>query len=346
MGTVFISYRRSDSTKDARALYERLRRDLHDHTVFIDLESIDPGEDFTTVIDKHLEGCNALVVLIGKEWLGSHDARGTSRVSDPADFVRMELETALRRDIPVFPVLLDGASMPSSHDLPAALQPLLRRQTIELDYARFDGDVERLAKAIRKVLLRFDSSASDESRLLRAGHQSRRLAAREAGFGAAVSAVRRVLLLYAPANALGWLVRVALYLALSVTVVVSLFPDDAEMSFGDRVVTVLFWGSLVVFMSWCGGLIEPPSGVPVARQWARRAWLLYWPRQRAARLVHVVFYVLATVSAGGAIFLASEWLSNPELMNDADFIGVLAGMGIPGALALLTRAIARRLDTR
>ena len=68
MGKLFISYRRADSTKDARAVYERLRRELREHEVFIDLEGIEPGEDFVAAIERHLNGCDALIVLIGKNW--------------------------------------------------------------------------------------------------------------------------------------------------------------------------------------------------------------------------------------------------------------------------------------
>ena len=142
---------------------ERLRRELPDHNVFIDLEGIAPGQDFATVIEGHLGGCDAVVVLIGKEWLGFDDALGTSRISNPADFVHMEVATALRSGIQVFPVLLDGARMPASDELPADLKPLVRKQTIGLDFTRFDADAGTLAREISRALHRRDSTASESS---------------------------------------------------------------------------------------------------------------------------------------------------------------------------------------
>ena len=152
MGTVFISYRRADSIKDARAVYERLRRELGDDRVFVDLEGIEPGEDFVTVIERHLEGCDALVVLIGRLWFGAADENGHTRIHDESDFVRIEISTALRRGIRVFPVLLDGAMPPSSDQLPEELRPMVRRQALSLDYARFDQDIAKLGRALKTAL--------------------------------------------------------------------------------------------------------------------------------------------------------------------------------------------------
>ena len=151
-GNIFISYRRSDSAKDARALYERLRREFGEGKVFIDLEGIEPGEDFVESLERQLDGCEALVALISRDWVEAKNEHGERRLDDENDFVRVELAAAFRRSVKVFPVLIDGARPPRAAELPEDLHPLVRRQAVVLDYSKFDADVARLARAIRKAL--------------------------------------------------------------------------------------------------------------------------------------------------------------------------------------------------
>jgi hypothetical protein len=148
-GKIFISYRRSDSTKDARAVYERLRREFGEQRVFIDFEGIAPGEDFVELLERNLDGCEVLVALIGPGWADARTEQGDRRLHDAEDFVRIELRAALTRGIKVFPVLVDGAIPPRADQLPSDLQPLVRRQAIRLDYTKFEADVTQLVKAIR-----------------------------------------------------------------------------------------------------------------------------------------------------------------------------------------------------
>ena len=153
-GKIFISYRRSESTKDARALYERLRREFGEQRVFVDLEGIEPGEDFVDLLERHLKGCEVLIALIGRDWADAKNEYGERRLDDENDFVRIELRAALRRGIKVFPVLIDGASPPRASQLPEDMRPLVRRQAIALDYSKFDADAMRLVLAIRKAIER------------------------------------------------------------------------------------------------------------------------------------------------------------------------------------------------
>jgi TIR domain len=157
---IFISYRRADSTKDARALYERLRREFGDERVFMDLEGIAPGDDFVDSLQRHLEHCEVLVALIGPQWASARDAQGRPRLDDDRDLVRIELRTALARGIKVLPVLIDGAPPLQQASLPADLQPLVRRQAIALDYTRFESDVVKLVQAIRDATQADDGSGA------------------------------------------------------------------------------------------------------------------------------------------------------------------------------------------
>ena len=109
---VFISYRRKDSQYIADRIYDWLERELGTDHVFKDVDSIPLGRDFRQVLQDAIARCNAFLVVIGPGWLGETDAAGRRRVDDSQDYVRIEIESALDRDIPVIPLLVNGASLP------------------------------------------------------------------------------------------------------------------------------------------------------------------------------------------------------------------------------------------
>jgi formylglycine-generating enzyme required for sulfatase activity len=149
---IFISYRRQEALKEARAIFEKLSREFGAGQVFIDLEGLDYGADFVESLERQLQDCRVMLVLIGPGWTLAPDGHGGRRLDDPNDFVRIELRTALQRNIRVVPVLFDGAPMPRTADLPADLEPLARRNKIDLDFTRFDADIGRLIGSLRKLL--------------------------------------------------------------------------------------------------------------------------------------------------------------------------------------------------
>src|SRR6478736_2630544 len=151
-GTIFINYRKEDSNWNALALYQELQKYFTKDQLFKDFNAIAPGDDFVISINNALQSCDVLLVLIGKEWLGMKDELGHQRLSDPHDFVRLEISKALERNITVVPVLLDRTPMPKASELPDNLQALCRRQFVEIDPTRFEDDVRKLAEAIRKVM--------------------------------------------------------------------------------------------------------------------------------------------------------------------------------------------------
>lgn len=148
---LFINYRREDTAPHAGRLYDRLAAHFGVDQVFMDIDQIDPGEDFVEVINRKIGSCEIAIVAIGPNWLGATDAAGNRRLDDSEDFVRMEIVAALERKIRVIPVLVGGARMPRKQDLPEALAPLSRRNAIELSEARFHSDVSRLIEAIEKA---------------------------------------------------------------------------------------------------------------------------------------------------------------------------------------------------
>ena len=151
-GRVFISYRREDSAFPAGWLYDRLCAHLGSDNVFKDVDSIDPGDDFDRVIGDAVGSCQVLLALIGDRWLDITDGTGHRRLDDPEDFVRLEIEAALRRDVRVIPILVGRAPLPSSEQLPDSLRGLIRRHAIELSPNRFEPDVARLVRRIDKTL--------------------------------------------------------------------------------------------------------------------------------------------------------------------------------------------------
>src|SRR5262249_52044066 len=120
--------------------------------IFIDVDTIQKGRDFTEVLEDHLARCGIMLVLIGDKWLNSTDLNGSRRLDDPNDLVRREISAALARGITVIPVLLDGASMPESGQLPDDLKPLARHQSFSLNHEYFSREIEDLRLRIRRDL--------------------------------------------------------------------------------------------------------------------------------------------------------------------------------------------------
>jgi hypothetical protein len=145
----FISYRREDSRHVADRIYDRLAAHFGKETVFKDVDSIPLGVDFRRKLQEAVAQCSVMVVVIGDHWLTLTDKTGQRRLDDENDFVRIEIETALQRRIVVVPILVDGARMPSTNDLPPSLGELTFQQgtTIRAD-PDFHRDLDRLTVAL------------------------------------------------------------------------------------------------------------------------------------------------------------------------------------------------------
>ena len=147
---IFVSYRRSDSQGEAGRLFDDLVKHFGEDTVFMDVSAIDAGRDFRKAIEEGVTKCGVLLVMIGPEWLDAKNEHGGQRLQDPSDFVRIETVSALKRDIPVVPVLVRGAKMPSPEQLPEELRELGYRNCIELTHARWKSDIHLLVEALRR----------------------------------------------------------------------------------------------------------------------------------------------------------------------------------------------------
>ncbi len=147
-GGIFICYRRADSAAWAGRIHDRLTNRFGREQVFIDVDDIEPGLDFAQILSDRVGRCDALVAIIGKNWLTIREGYFRRRLDNPNDYVRIEIEAALTRGIRVIPVLVDGAGMPRGEALPNGLKALVRRNRVEISHVRFDSDCERLTKAL------------------------------------------------------------------------------------------------------------------------------------------------------------------------------------------------------
>jgi len=152
-GRIFISYRRSDSADIAGRIYDRLIDKFGRGPIFKDVDSIPLGVDFKEYLDKKVSECNILLAVIGKHWLDASDASGKRRLEDASDFVRIEIESALQRGIPVIPLLVQGAQVPHEEHLPASLRKLVYRNGIPIrPDPDFHRDMDRLISALEKYI--------------------------------------------------------------------------------------------------------------------------------------------------------------------------------------------------
>lgn len=152
MTRIFLSYRRDDSAYVANQLRDEFTDFFGAGSVFFDVDSIPVGTDFRQYIHDEVAQCDALIVLIGNRWL---DARsdGRRRLDDPNDYVRIEIESALQRDIPVIPVLLENMEMPREQELPSSISALSYRNAAVIRADRdFNQHIKRLVQDIHKLI--------------------------------------------------------------------------------------------------------------------------------------------------------------------------------------------------
>ncbi|MGE3507933.1 MAG: TIR domain-containing protein [Vicinamibacterales bacterium] len=146
---VFISYRRAETADVTGRIYDRLVEHFGRRHVFKDVDSIRPGLDFRLHIQKELQGCQVAVVVIGDRWLSELGQSGMTRLLEPNDWVRLELEAVLQRGIPTIPALVKGASVPKEHELPSSIASLSYRAAVVVrSDPDFHRDVDRLIAGI------------------------------------------------------------------------------------------------------------------------------------------------------------------------------------------------------
>lgn len=151
MRNIFVSYRREDTADVTGRIYDHLKTSYGEEHLFKDVDSIPSGSDFREEITSAVQGCDVLLAVIGSDWLKASSEAGARRIDDPHDYVRMEVSSALDRKIPVIPVLVNGAGMPTEKDLPEPLRqlafqnaiPVRRDPDFQEDMKRLCGDIDQ-----------------------------------------------------------------------------------------------------------------------------------------------------------------------------------------------------------
>jgi hypothetical protein len=149
---IFISYRRDDTEGEAGRLFDDLIRAFGENSVFMDVAGINPGIDFRKAIDDNVASCGVLLAMIGPTWATITNSSGERRLDDANDFVRLEIGSALARDIAVIPVLVHDAKMPRPDQLPENLKNLAYRNSVEITHARWNSDVQLLTQALSQYV--------------------------------------------------------------------------------------------------------------------------------------------------------------------------------------------------
>jgi len=149
---IFLCYRREDTQGFARGIYQSLVGKYGPKQIYRDIDSTPAGVKYSTWIETRVAQCSVMIVLIGNAWLSAKDRNGQRRLDLPKDWVRQEIETALRRDIPIIPVRVQGAPMPSEDELPPSIADLTGFQSAEIADSRWDFDIDQLVQAIENLV--------------------------------------------------------------------------------------------------------------------------------------------------------------------------------------------------
>lgn len=166
MAQISISYRRRDSAYAARVLHEKLAQRFGEDSIFYDIDDIPIGENFSEYIVNAVAKADVLLVIIGKEWATDIDHTGERQLNNPYDYVRLQIEAAFERKIPIIPVLIDDARMPPAHILPESLRGITYRNAVRLRYdSNLERDIERLIRYLEQIYHIYELAPAAESEL-------------------------------------------------------------------------------------------------------------------------------------------------------------------------------------
>lgn len=153
MGQIFISYRREDSQAYTDRIYEHLARAFGRGEIFKDVDNVPPGVDFRTHVVNAVDKSKVTLAVIGPGWSRAADKQGRRRLDDPDDFVRIEIEAAMTRGVPVIPVLVGGAAMPPPEDFPGLMHKLAFINGVHVrSDPDFANDIVRLKRGVERLI--------------------------------------------------------------------------------------------------------------------------------------------------------------------------------------------------
>lgn len=147
MPSIVISYRRADTGQIAGRIFDRLEAHFGRDSVFMDIDGIPVGADFRERVQSVLDKCDIVLAVIGPHW--ADGAQSRDRLADEADWVRIEIETALAKKVPVVPVLIDQTQLPPASALPQSVRDIVFKQAARLDTGLdFTVHMERLLRSL------------------------------------------------------------------------------------------------------------------------------------------------------------------------------------------------------
>lgn len=190
-GRIFISYRRIDTSYAAGRIYDRLVAKFGEDAIFMDVDTLEGGVDFVKVLEDAVQSCDVLIALIGRQWLNIKDKDGTRRLDSPEDFVRIEIVTALKRNIRVIPVLVDGVEIPQPAELPENLRTLARRNALQVNHHSFNSDVYRLVEHTESALVEAEEKKPQKAAKEKANHEFEKQAENQPEFERAIKKIDR-----------------------------------------------------------------------------------------------------------------------------------------------------------
>ncbi|HLA41829.1 MAG TPA: toll/interleukin-1 receptor domain-containing protein, partial [Aggregatilineales bacterium] len=154
---IFISYRREDSSGYSGRLYDHLTMSFGEESVFMDTDTIKPGQNFVEIIQAEINRCDVLLAVMGKQWTTVENSDGNLRLQNPNDYVRLEVGLALKLHKLVIPILLENRNMPLPDELPEDLAIISQLNALSVSHERFRSDMTRLVA----VLQEYEASAPE-----------------------------------------------------------------------------------------------------------------------------------------------------------------------------------------
>jgi hypothetical protein len=146
MAGIFINYRTADGSYLPEFIYAHLKQQFGHEQVFLDRAELEPGRPFHPELTRRLTLSTVLIALIGARWLALTDDSGSRLLDRTNDYVRWEIETSLKRQIHVIPVLLEGAPLPTANELPRSIADLASHQYLEIRARHLATDFKTLAE--------------------------------------------------------------------------------------------------------------------------------------------------------------------------------------------------------
>ena len=146
---VFINYRRKTDQLGVKPIYDRLTSEFGIENVFKDVDNIPLGADFNIAINQAIKECNIFIPIISPYWLSS--------IQDQAqqiDFVRIEIETALKQSKTIIPVFIGDNPIPKQQELPPSIANLVMKNAARIRSERFESDIEGLIREIKTITQR------------------------------------------------------------------------------------------------------------------------------------------------------------------------------------------------